>query len=188
MTDVLRIAHPQNRPPYGNSRVGICEGNRRQKSSSSWEHLPRSYKMPASLALPSMLRSHNLSITWLGSWYCLDEVKTLLTPSALPSLPMSLNFFLTSSWRWSLKLSRAFLMSLLCKVPALNRAHMLGSSSSGTLLLKRRLKISSKYPWRSPHPSYVKMLVRFWEEREHIFEIFFIFKSIKKSGQAALAF
>ena len=25
MTDVLRIAHPQNRPPYGNSRVGICE-------------------------------------------------------------------------------------------------------------------------------------------------------------------
>ena len=28
MTDVLRIAHPQNCPPYGNSRVGICEGNR----------------------------------------------------------------------------------------------------------------------------------------------------------------
>ena len=27
MTDVLRIAHPQNCPPYGNSRVGICEGN-----------------------------------------------------------------------------------------------------------------------------------------------------------------
>ena len=25
MTDVLRIAHPQNCPPYGNSRVGICE-------------------------------------------------------------------------------------------------------------------------------------------------------------------
>ena len=29
MTDVLRIAHPQNCPPYGNSRVGICEGNRK---------------------------------------------------------------------------------------------------------------------------------------------------------------
>ena len=27
MTDVLSIAHPQNCPPYGNSRVGICEGN-----------------------------------------------------------------------------------------------------------------------------------------------------------------
>ena len=27
MTDVLRIAHPQNCPPYGNFRVGICEGN-----------------------------------------------------------------------------------------------------------------------------------------------------------------
>ena len=27
MTDVLGIAHPQNCPPYGNSRVGICEGN-----------------------------------------------------------------------------------------------------------------------------------------------------------------
>ena len=25
MTDLLRIAHPQNCPPYGNSRVGICE-------------------------------------------------------------------------------------------------------------------------------------------------------------------
>ena len=25
MTDVLRIAHPQNCHPYGNSRVGICE-------------------------------------------------------------------------------------------------------------------------------------------------------------------
>ena len=31
MTDVLRIAHPQNCPPYGNSRVGICEGNRSKR-------------------------------------------------------------------------------------------------------------------------------------------------------------
>ena len=28
MTDLLRIAHPQNCPPYGNSRVGICEIHR----------------------------------------------------------------------------------------------------------------------------------------------------------------
>ena len=34
MTDVLRIAHPQNCPPYGNSRVGICEGNRYLKKDT----------------------------------------------------------------------------------------------------------------------------------------------------------
>ena len=30
MTDLLRIAHPQNYPPYGNSRVGICEIHRQK--------------------------------------------------------------------------------------------------------------------------------------------------------------
>ena len=33
MTDLLRIAHPQNCPPYGNSRVGICEGNLLQRNA-----------------------------------------------------------------------------------------------------------------------------------------------------------
>ena len=35
MTDVLRIAHPQNCPPYGNSRVGICEIHHVSNSNSN---------------------------------------------------------------------------------------------------------------------------------------------------------
>ena len=82
MTDLLRIAHPQNCPPYGNSRVGICEGNHKvnivdkKSSSDSLSLNPDTLvPIPTILGSASMKKLSNLSRRKMGTSATSPEIK-----------------------------------------------------------------------------------------------------------------